>query len=238
MTVTTSKKTLQQINDRRTKAESAEAVGANSTLSNDINMLLFGDVFTDGVNYEDTAGEQDAFDGYIDSEIEQTPAANEGAEKDTAASDELQAGVDSVSIEDVFLQDESAESNNSNDEDEATVIKGVAFNVDTTSVICSSGNLATHGDEFKSESSQIQQVIEFDYDLTLKSGSDFDATLKDFESSLLSYLGYALESSGCVLGRRQLQQQTAQSVVLQKISSTPEDSLNQRGKAMSGLLWL
>jgi hypothetical protein len=228
------RKTLIHINDRKTKAESTEAVGVNSTLSNDFNMMLFGDIFTYDVDYEETAGEQSNAQSEIDSTLDQIAAANESAEQD-AISDELQGGEDSVFTEDVSFQVESVEPENANDGDEATVIKGVAFDIDTTSVICSSGNLATYGDEFEPESNQKKQVIEFDYDLTLQYGSDFDATLKDFESSLLLYLGHVLEASGCVLGRRQLQRRIAQSVVLQKVSSTPEDSLNQRGKTTSEL---
>lgn len=206
----------------RNTAESTGALGLNSTFSNDFNSLLFGDAFTYDINDDKDASEQVPADPalQVDKTGEQTAAANE----ETVIEDGI------VLIEDVPFEIEATEQVEETIEEEATAIKGVAFDVDTSSFICSAGNLATHGDEYKLDLNQVEQVIEFDYDLTLVAGSDFDLALLDFESSLLSYVGSELESSGCVLGRRQFQRRASQDVVLKKVSSLPEDALSKRGE--------
>lgn len=204
------------------RAESIESNGLNSTFSNDFNALLFGDAFTYDIN-EETVAEGNATNEESKYDItsqEREEATDILTETTSATTQQDAEGAENSKVD----QGETA------NKEEATFIQGVAFNIDTSSVICSAGNLATHGDEYESNLNQIEQVIEFGYDLTMNARSDVATVLADFESTLLSYIGSKLESSGCVLGRRQLQRRATQDVVLKKISSLPDDVLNDRGK--------
>jgi hypothetical protein len=114
-----------------------------------------------------------------------------------------------------------------------TAINGVPFEIDTTSYQCSRGDLLTDGDEF--DASKMEQIVQFDYDLTLEGGSDLDSVLANFEKMLLSFVGSQLMASDCILGTRHLQSEANPDIVLQKISSFPKDSIDKRGKQCTRL---
>ena len=208
-----------QMNNRRVKAEVTkeyiEPHGLNSTFSNDFNVLFFGDAFVYDLNSEDTGsiGEtaQEGL-GVVNQDVDQEPVTSE--QQNIAYGDDVTDP--DLDPEQLVIEGDVTAGN-----EEAAVIKGVDFDMDASSFICTGGALATHGDEYN-VSKQIEQVIEYEYDLIVEAGSDVGLALEDFERSLLSYLESELELSGCVVGR----------LLVEKISSLPKDNLNENGKYM------
>eukprot|EP00956_Cyclotella_meneghiniana_P017810 scaffold29316_cov66-Cyclotella_meneghiniana.AAC.3 len=222
----------------------------NSTLSNDFDGLFFGDdalYFGDAFTYDMNTGESTS--SVVDSTPESTVVdpINDDADVDipieadrdiantvvgstTVAST---VSADESDIEDIPYEVVSVPIVDVPANDEGIAVKGVTFDTDRISFSCSAGDLTTHGDENNFDSNRIEQVIEFDYDLMLPLGSDLDIALDNFESAVLSFVGTRLESTACVLGERRLQSSAHQSIVLEKVSSLPEDALNKRGETIS-----
>ena len=208
---------------------------SNSTLSNDFDGLFFGDdalYFGDAFTYDINTGESasSAIDSISVADVENT---NTIVGSTTVASTVSADESNTLMVEDVPFEMVSASNIAVPINEEAIAAKVVTFDTDRTSFTCSAGDLATYGDEYNSDSTRIEQVIEFDYDLMLPPGSDLDIALVNFESAVLSFVGARLESTSCVLGERRLQSSADQSIALEKMSSLPGDTLNKRGKAIS-----
>ena len=210
---------------RRVKAEFTneynDPESLNSTFSNDFNVLFFGDAFVYDINFDDTGdidkAPQEDFGAVENSASDLTADQDAFQDPNTTAQNNI---MDVEYVTDFDVQNENIGSaGNVTSTEEAAVIKGVEFDIGTTSFLCSGGSISTHGDEYN-DPKQIKQVIEYDYDLVISAGSDVGSALDYFESALLSYLVSELELSGCVVSK----------LLLEKISSMPDDTLNESGK--------
>ncbi|KAL3791874.1 hypothetical protein HJC23_010734 [Cyclotella cryptica] len=204
---------------RNTKAELSEEEEIDLFfdwygISNDVNStFLVGDPISNDISVvNDTSVVNDKL------VLDHTSALNDTTAEDGATSTD---GATSI-LNDTSVEDDVAVDKNTSD------IKGVPFEIDTTSYQCSRGDLLTDGDEFAA--SKMEQVVQFDYDLTLEGGSNVDAVLANFEKVLLSFVGSQLMASDCVLGGRHLLSEAHPDIVLQKISALPNDSIDTRGE--------
>jgi hypothetical protein len=159
------------------------------------------------------------FGDTLSTEVPMNVTIEEGAATDESVAAETEDSKDVV-IEELAAENEPTPE--VNDE----FIEEVASEIDTTSYVCSTDGSVANGDEPCSP--QTEHVVQFDYDLTLGAGADLDSELVNLQNTLLSYVGSELIASGCSFG---VLNEAGQGLVVDELSSLPEDTLNERGES-------